>query len=113
MNQRLVDNWIKVKQALGIVGLLFLVSLSFAFSGIPVVAGVAQFLVVVLGIWLCVRWLRVITRQAICRLRNRLLVTYLFIAVVPLSLIVILGTLGAYATGSQIAVHLMSYDLDR
>ena len=113
MNQRLVDNWAKVKRSLGIMGLSFVVALVLASTGIPVLATLAQLLVVVLGICLCVRWLKFLTRRAIWRLRNRLLVTYLFIAVVPLSLIVTLAGLGAYATASQIVVHLMTSELDR
>ena len=113
MTPSLTDNWAKVKQSLGIVGLLFVLALVLSFSGIAGVAPAAQLTASVLGIWLCVRWIRFLTRKVIWRLRNRLLVTYLFIAVVPLSLIVTLAALGAYATGSQIAVHLMSTELDR
>ena len=91
MTQSLIGGWIKVKRSLGIVGMLFILALVLAFTGISVVATVSQMLVVILGIWLCVRWLKFLTRKAIWRLRNRLLVTYLFIAVVPLSLIVILS----------------------
>ena len=113
MTPSLADNWVKVKRAAGIVGLLFAVSLVLAFSGINGLSSLAQLGVIVFGIWLCVRWIRFLTRKAIWRLRNRLLVTYLFIAVVPLSLLLTLAALGAYATGSQIAVHLMSSELDR
>ena len=113
MKLSLLDAWIKVRRAMGLVGLFFGLSLALAFASIANVSALAQLGVVVFGVWLCVRWLRFITRQAIWRLRNRLLVTYLFIAVVPLSLIITLVSLGAYATGSQIAVHLMSSELDR
>src|SRR5882724_1848966 len=113
MTRSLADTWVASRRSLGIVGLLFVICLALAFAGIPVVTAIAQFLVAVFGIWLSVRWLRFITRRAIWRLRNRLLVTYLFIAVVPLSLIVILSGLGAYAIASQFVVHLMSSELDR
>ncbi len=113
MTQSLMGSWIVVRRSLGLVGILFVLALALAFTGISVVATVSQILVVVLGIWLCVRWLKFLTRKAIWRLRNRLLVTYLFIAVVPVSLIIILSGLGVYATASQIAVHLMSSELDR
>ena len=113
MDQGLADAWSKIRRSLGIVGLLLVVCVVLAFVGIPVVSGMAQALVIVFGIWLSVRWLRYLTRQAIWRLRNRLLVTYLFIAVVPLLLIVMLVGLGAYAVASQVAVHLMSSELER
>ena len=113
MDPRLTAAWLKLRRTLGIVGLCFVASLLLAFTTIPVVAVVAQLLVVVFGIWLCIRWLRYLTGKAIWRLRNRLLVTYLFIAVVPLALIIILCGIGVYATASQIAVHLMNSELQR
>jgi sigma-B regulation protein RsbU (phosphoserine phosphatase) len=113
MDKRLADTWASIRRSLGIVGLLFAICLIFSFSRIGGLSTAAQILGVIFGIWLCVRWLRYIMRKAIWRLRNRLLVTYLFIAVVPLSLIVILSALGAYATASQVAVHLMSSELER
>jgi sigma-B regulation protein RsbU (phosphoserine phosphatase) len=113
MDQRIADTWTSVRRFFGIVELLFVICLIVSFTGIPVAATIAQILSFVFAIWLCVRWLRFLYRRAIWRLRNRLLVTYLFIAVVPLSLIVFLAGLGAYATASQIVVHLMSSELDR
>lgn len=113
MTQGLAETWAKIRRSFGIVGLLFVISALFVPSGISRVSSVAQLLVIVFGIWLCVRWLKFLTRRVIWGLRNRLLVTYLFIAVVPLSLIVTLAALGAYAAASQIAVHLMTSELDR
>jgi phosphoserine phosphatase RsbU/P len=52
-------------------------------------------------------------RQAIWRLRNRLVVTYAFIAVVPIVLIVLLVALGAYIVTGQVAVYLVTSELDR
>ena len=71
------------------------------------------FVCVVLGTWLGFRITRTVTRKAIWRLRNRLLVTYLFIGVVPVLLIFALALLGAYALASQIAVYLATSEIDR
>jgi len=71
------------------------------------------FACIVLGTWLALRLVRAATRKAIWRLRNRLLVTYLFIGVVPLLLIISLAGLGAYALASQIAVYLATSEIDR
>jgi sigma-B regulation protein RsbU (phosphoserine phosphatase) len=65
------------------------------------------------GIWLAVRLLGVATRHAIWRLRNRLLVTYLFIAVVPIALIVALALAAAFSLTAQLAVYLVTSELDR
>src|SRR5262249_32075747 len=47
------------------------------------------------------------------RLRNRLLVTYLFIAVVPIALILGLVALAASRFANQLAVYLITSELDR
>jgi sigma-B regulation protein RsbU (phosphoserine phosphatase) len=67
----------------------------------------------VLGFWLLIRFLRRGMRVAIWRLRNRLLVTYTFIGVVPVLLIVILAGLSALILSSQLAVFLAVSELDR
>src|SRR3954451_20817771 len=55
---------------------------------------------------------RMALRNAIWRLRNRLIVAYLFIAVVPVLLILglMLGT--SYAVVGQVAVYLVNRELD-
>src|SRR5947209_3118895 len=55
-----------------------------------------QMIEVVLGIWIAIRVLRIVARKAIWRLRNRLLVTYLFIGGIPTLLIVALVGLGVW-----------------
>ncbi len=62
--------------------------------------------------WL-VRASRTALRKAIWSLRNRLLVTYLFIAVVPVLLIGTLALIGAWTIGSQVAVYLATSEMER
>jgi len=50
-------------------------------------------------------------RKAIWRLRNRLIVAYLFIAVVPIILIVALVGIASYAVIGQMAVYLVNTEL--
>jgi len=69
--------------------------------------------VLITGIWLAVRLLRIVARQAVWRLRNRLLVTYMFIAVVPIALIAALAVLGGLTLVAQLAVYLVTSELDR
>src|SRR5437667_7258991 len=52
-------------------------------------------------------------RRMSWRLRNRLIVTYLLIAVVPVALIFILLALGGYVVVGQVAVYLVNSELDR
>ena len=72
-----------------------------------------QVTVFLLGLWILIRLARSGMRRAIWRLRNRLMMTYLFIAVVPVLLIVVFVGIGTYALSSQLAVYLVSSELDR
>jgi sigma-B regulation protein RsbU (phosphoserine phosphatase) len=65
------------------------------------------------GLWLAIRLLRAGVNRAIWRLRNRLLITYLFIAVVPIALIAFLALAEGYSLVSQLAVYLVTSELDR
>ncbi len=71
-----------------------------------------QFVTIVLALWILLRLVRVGLRKAIWRLRNRLIVTYVLIAVVPILLIFTLAGLGSYMLASQVAVYLARSSLD-
>lgn len=60
-----------------------------------------------------VRWARRGVRRAIWSLRGRLLLSYLFIAVVPVLLLFSLGWIGARYLAGQTAVYLVASELDR
>lgn len=68
---------------------------------------------IVAGLWLAIRILRLIARQALWRLRHRLIVTYLFIAGVPLLLIIGLAALAGYMLVYQLAAYLVTTELER
>jgi len=59
------------------------------------------------------RWLRWGIRKLIWRLRNRLLVAYLFIAVVPVVLLLGLAAIGAWILAGQIGVYVVAGELER
>jgi sigma-B regulation protein RsbU (phosphoserine phosphatase) len=65
------------------------------------------------GVWLSVRLLRRLAGPVLWRLRNRLLVTYLFIAALPILLVAALVTLGGISLVSQLAVYMVTSQLDR
>ena len=52
-------------------------------------------------------------RQTIWRLRNRLIVAYVFIAVVPIVLILALAAVGTWIVAGQVAVYLVTTELER
>jgi sigma-B regulation protein RsbU (phosphoserine phosphatase) len=103
---------------LGSTGLLFfvLVSLFLALGWMPA-PGVSRFIVAVgafvSGVWLLFRLLRRAATQVIWRLRNRLLVTYMFIGLVPILLVAGLALLGGYLLVEQLAVFLVTSSLQR
>jgi phosphoserine phosphatase RsbU/P len=103
---------------LGRIGVVFL-GLCFAYvllsflapaSGFTTLIGLGS---LVTGIWLAVRILRLAMRHAVWRLRNRLIVTYVFIAVVPVLLVVILTALAGWMLLYQLTVYLVNNELDR
>lgn len=73
----------------------------------------AQFVAFVLGVWLAIRLIRFGARRIIWRLRNRLIVTYLFIALVPVLLVIALAGFALWGIASQVAVYLVTSELDR
>ena len=72
-----------------------------------------QIVTVLLALWILLRLARAGLRQAIWRLRNRLIITYLLIAVVPILLILALVGLGGYMLASQMAVYIARDEVDR
>ncbi len=71
------------------------------------------FVLVVVGVILGVRLIRHLIRKSIWRLRYRLIVTYVFIGVVPIILILALAVLGTVIVVGQVAVYLVSSELER
>jgi sigma-B regulation protein RsbU (phosphoserine phosphatase) len=78
-------------------------------SGSSLVLEIAS---IVAGLWLAIRLLRLAARQAVWRLRHRLLITYLFIAGVPLLLIVGVAALAGYMLVYQLAAYLVTTELN-
>lgn len=104
-------------KSLGRVGQIFAISLAaygglqFAdMSGLAVVAAVVA---ACTGAVLAFRAVRLAIRQSIWRLRNRLLVAYVFIALVPIVLIATLVFATAWVMSGQIGVYLGLSEFDR
>jgi sigma-B regulation protein RsbU (phosphoserine phosphatase) len=73
----------------------------------------AELALIFTGLLVAIRLVRAGIRKAIWRLRNRLAVAYVFIAVVPVLLIIVLAGLGAYWLTGQIAIVLVNTELER
>lgn len=75
--------------------------------------GLTRLAAFVLGMWIAIRLTRQGARRVIWRLRNRLIVTYLFIALVPVLLVLMLAGFALWGMASQVAVYLVTSELDR
>jgi len=95
---------------IGSLGLLALLQWSAFRPGLKLLVGTVSILsgLLVLG-----RLALLGMRRAIWRLRDRLLVTYLFIAVVPVVLLAFFGQLGVWALSSQVGAYLLNAELER
>ena len=97
---------------LGRVGIVFIVACMIGWLPIGDWQILFRLIAIVTGIWLLARGIKRSTRQAIWRLRNRLLVTYTFIALVPLLLIIAMVAVSGYAIMSQLVLYLATTELD-
>jgi len=92
-----------------LVGLWAALYLTGLASGYQTMIAIAALL---MGVVTVVKLGRMALRNAIWRLRNRLIVAYLFIAVVPIVLILALMLGTSYAIVGQVAVYLVERQLD-
>jgi phosphoserine phosphatase RsbU/P len=103
---------------IGWVERLFGIFLLVALTGLPRRFGSGVYfsvwaLVYCLGIVALLRRGLALVRQQIWWLRKRLVVAYLFIAVVPIVLVLILTEVGANTLASQVGAYLLSSEVDR
>lgn len=74
-------------------------------------SGWINFLSLVLGLAGSLMLLRWVRRHLLWRLRNRLLVTYVFVGVIPVGLLLLMGLLATYILGGQFASYLAISDV--
>lgn len=71
-------------------------------------AGLFEFVFIICAAWLIFRWMR---KRLLWRLRNRLIVTYVFIGVIPVVLILTMFGIAGYLLGNQLTTMLVNKDL--
>jgi sigma-B regulation protein RsbU (phosphoserine phosphatase) len=74
--------------------------------------GLARFLGIVAAFYLLYRFWTAWRSELLWSLRNRLILAYLFIAFVPILLILILASIGAQILYSQLAAYLLYHDIE-
>jgi phosphoserine phosphatase RsbU/P len=93
-----------------------LLALYVASSWVPMpftVTAIISLALLVAGGWAFLRFTRTLVQHLLWRLRNRLIVAYVFIALVPVVLITMLVGLGASLTGGQLTIYLVTAELER
>ena len=89
----------KLEKAFALLLVLYLIlRAAWPDSGLETLVAFATY---VIGAWLALRLLRIGLRKLTWRLRNRLMVAYLFIAVLPILLILTLVGLGGYMLATR------------
>jgi phosphoserine phosphatase RsbU/P len=79
---------------------------------IPFSGGWRTILLIVSGIYLVVRFARWVRKRMLWGLRNRLIVAYIFMAVVPVILLLTMAALLSYLLFFQLGAHLLRDDLN-
>ena len=97
---------------------VFLISLAAAIllgnlTRLELFTALFSILATISGTLLVFRFLRRMIGRTIWRLRDRLLVTYLFIGIVPLFLVLVLVGIAGYIFAGQTAMYLVSSEFDR
>src|SRR5216683_4409891 len=94
--------------------LLLAAEILLAWLGVfPLLLLVVRLLIPILVILAVVKLGRWVARNALWRLRNRLVVAYLFIGLVPIVLICALVGFAVYLIAGQISTHLVNTEIDR
>ncbi len=111
---RLKDAWRRLGgvEKIFVLALLGELAIEFLLPG-NLAAPLLRIVVYAFGAWAALRLARRLIKKAIWRLRNRLVVAYVFIAVVPVALILVLAGLGIWMASTQVAVYLVTSELDR
>src|SRR5438874_10602823 len=93
--------------------ILLLVDIGLYFAPTPGLSALANLAVWILGAVVAVRLVRKNVKPLLWRLRNRLMVSYLFIAVVPIALVMLMVLIVGYILMGQMAIYAVTKELDR
>src|ERR1700722_15673311 len=87
------------------------IALSFV-PGVSLLGAIATVACVALGFAVLIRGIRKSMKQALWGLRNQLILCYLFIAVVPITLVALLVATAGYILMGQVAIYMVSAELE-
>src|SRR5208283_5329572 len=95
----------------GLALILELLRLIFRAPNGTMLSGWATFLIFIFVVCAALMFLRWVRRQLMWRLRNRLIVTYVFIGVIPIILLVSMAFLAGYLFAGQFATYVAMSNL--
>ena len=99
----------RVERAFAVLLAVYMVASYFAAPWVDLL----KLVVLVVGLWVAIRVTRSAVHQMLWRLRNRLIVAYFFIAVVPILLTAALIAIGGMFVGGQLSIFLVTSELER
>jgi phosphoserine phosphatase RsbU/P len=99
----------RVERAFAVLLAIYMVASYFRAPGLLLL----KIAVSIAAIWAATRFARSVVTQMLWALRNRLIVAYFFIALVPIILISALVGLGGLLVGGQLSVFLVTSELER
>ncbi|MBS1827269.1 MAG: SpoIIE family protein phosphatase [Acidobacteria bacterium] len=105
--------WKELNRLDKILAAVFLLAVVCVFVPLGLGSAVAQVLAFVVGAWLGLRVVRRFLRMILWRVRNRLLVAYGFIALVPIALLASLSMVLLYGLVGQTAIFMVQSELER
>ncbi len=105
------DRWVRVVLLAGALDLLWHAPRLWRGAAWPG-AGFLQFLFYLGLLWLAVRWLARMLPRFMWAVRNRMLVTFFFLAVIPVLLTLALFGIALYIFYGQYSVYLLSHDFN-
>ncbi len=104
------DRWVLLAAAIGGLDLVWHLPRFFGHAAALPGAGFLQFLFVLSLLWLVLRWLARALPRFMWAVRNRMLVTFFFLAIIPVFLTLALAGIAVYVFYGQYSVYLLSRD---
>ena len=109
--------WREIQRRLGVSGTIFAIAfpllLLFLWLGQDSIVALLTVVLLPVSFWLAVRTVRFLRRHSLWSLRNRLLLVYGLLGLLPVLLFVTLVGLGSWALMNELAIYLASSALDQ
>jgi serine phosphatase RsbU (regulator of sigma subunit) len=110
--RRLADYFLKRWRGRALLAALLVVALSAAGARVPLLDELSRTLIVVYALVGCVRLVAYVLRRLLWRIRTKLILSYLFIALVPVVLLSLFFLIASVLLVNLVAAHLVTAEID-